>query len=63
MTNEKNINQVKISINGYDSTFPLLDKTFSSGSMGFFISGKVITDKGSYQCQCQAVLIGSKPKK
>ena len=38
-------------------------KTFSSGSTGYHGQGEIeIPGVGRFQCQCQAVLIGSKPK-
>jgi hypothetical protein len=39
------------------------EKTFSSGSKGFFGQGKVEIDGKRYQAQVQMVEIGSKEKK
>jgi hypothetical protein len=36
-------------------------KTFSTGSKGFFGSGKLVIDGKKYQTQVQMVEIGSKP--
>jgi hypothetical protein len=35
-------------------------KTFSTGSRGFFATGKITVDGKRYQAQAQAVLVGSK---
>jgi hypothetical protein len=41
----------------------LVEKTFSTGSKGFWAGEKLILSDGRrYQVQVQAVLIGSKPK-
>ncbi len=37
------------------------EKTFASGSRGFFAQGKVELSGKRYQCQTQLVEIGSKP--
>lgn len=37
-------------------------KTFASGSRGFYASGKVEMRGKRYQCQAQLVEIGTKPK-
>jgi len=42
--------------------FPVFPKIFSSGSTGYFAIGKIVIDGKKYQCQFQAVLVGSKPK-
>lgn len=42
-------------------TLSLGKKDFSSGSKGYFVNGRVITEQGVVQLQLQAVLIGSKP--
>lgn len=36
-------------------------KTFSTGSTGYFASGKLETAQGKYQVTCSIVLVGSKP--
>ena len=38
-------------------------KTFSTGSKGFFGTGKIQVGEKKYQCQIQMVEIGSKPTK
>jgi len=42
-------------------TLSLGKKDFSSGSKGYFVNGRVITEQGVVQLQLQAVLVGSKP--
>lgn len=42
-------------------TLSLAKKDFSSGSKGYFVNGRVITEQGLVQLQLQAVLVGSKP--
>ena len=42
-------------------TLSLAKKDFSSGSKGYFVNGRVITEQGVVQLQLQAVLVGSKP--
>lgn len=37
------------------------DKTFASGSRGFYGNGKIEIGGKRYQCQAQLVEIGSKP--
>ena len=36
--------------NGDQITFDLLEKTFSSGNIGFFANGKIEIDGKRYQC-------------
>lgn len=36
-------------------------KNFSTGSKGYFVSGRFITGRGTLQVQLQAVVVGSKP--
>jgi hypothetical protein len=38
------------------------ERTFSTGSRGFFGSSKLTIDGKKYQCQVQMVEIGSRPK-
>jgi hypothetical protein len=38
------------------------EKVFSTGSVGFFGSGKITIGEKRYQCQVQMVEIGSRPK-
>jgi len=40
---------------------PALEKTFSTGSTGFYGNAKIIIDGEKYQCSLQLVKIGSKP--
>lgn len=42
-------------------TLSLGKKDFSSGSKGYFVNGRVLTEHGPVQLQLQAVLVGSKP--
>ncbi|MFG1879303.1 hypothetical protein ACGFIV_31120 [Sphaerisporangium sp. NPDC049003] len=41
-------------------TSELLPKDFSTGSKGFYASAKITAGGVRYQCQAQAVLVGSK---
>ena len=55
---------VKISIDGTE--FPLhltAERTFKSGSKGFFANGKVVIDGKQYNVSFPVVEIGSKPSK
>lgn len=54
---------VTLNIDGVETTLTAKEKTFSTGSTGFFLNGKA---KGAgndkYQVGGNIVLIGSKPK-
>ena len=60
----KHTNTAEVKIKEKTMTIILNDKTFSTGSTGFFGMGKLEMDDGKtrYQIQVTAVLIGSKPK-
>ena len=50
------------SLSGTDiATIIAREKTFSTGSLGFFGQGKLTLDGKRYQAQVQLVEIGSKP--
>jgi len=60
---------VEIKISGDDEKELMKDiapaKVFSTGSTGFYLSGKFTDPEtgGRYQVTCNIILIGSKPKK
>jgi ABC-type methionine transport system permease subunit len=58
------MNIAEVKIKDKSTTITLNDKTFSTGSTGFFGMGKLDMDDGKtrYQIQVTVVLIGSKPK-
>lgn len=58
------MNVAEVKIKDKSMTIPLNDKTFSTGSTGFFGMAKLDMDDGKtrYQIQVTVVLIGSKPK-
>lgn len=37
-------------------------KTFSTGSVGYYASGKIMIDGQAYQCSVNLTLVGSKPE-
>lgn len=45
------------------SQLPAMAKDFSTGSRGYYATGKVYLDGVAYQVGCSIVEIGSKPKK
>lgn len=50
-----------LTIDGGTMTIPLKARTFKTGSLGFQGQGKVEGKHGRFQCNLNAVLIGSKP--
>lgn len=53
-----------VKLKNKQETFPLTEKTSSTGSTGFHAQGKLtISDAERYQINILVVLIGSKPKK
>ena len=58
------MNSAEIKINDKSMAITLNEKTFSTGSTGFFGMGKLDMGDGKtrYQIQVTVVLIGSKPK-
>ena len=55
-------NLATIQINGSKQSFILNAKTFSTGSIGFNGSGKMMAGGKNYQVIINCVEIGSKPK-
>ncbi|MGH2639505.1 MAG: hypothetical protein ACRDF4_09530 [Rhabdochlamydiaceae bacterium] len=45
-----------------DQVFDLIEKTFASGSRGYWAGGKLEYQGRKYQCTFTLVEIGSKPK-
>ncbi len=60
MTEE--VNQATIQLSGEKQNFILDKKVFSTGSRGFYGTGKMVAAGKKYQIGIQVVEIGSKPK-
>jgi hypothetical protein len=56
------VNMATIQLEGEKMNFLLSNKTFSTGSRGFYGNGKMMAGGKNYQVQIQCVEIGSKPK-
>jgi hypothetical protein len=57
------INNIIIHLKGSETTLPLKEKQFSTGSKGFNAAGRFFTEDGkSYQASINLIEIGSKPK-
>ena len=55
------VDVVKVIVEGTETTLYLDSKVFSSGSTGYYCSGKISTPMGRYQTSIILTLIGSKP--
>jgi hypothetical protein len=67
LTNKRTGEEIEMKSFGVEfgtlGTLPAVPKEFSSGSIGYYASGKVVDDEGrSYQVTCSIVLTHSKPE-